>query len=384
MQAAGRDQELGDGTGNGAHTGRDPGLVGDHEVSKGRSYSRGPAISGAVRVGQELKANVQGTRDRPYRVRVKISDDEVASAECSCPVGDGGRCKHVAAVLLAYHEDPSRFAEVEDIDANLQLRDKAELIVLIKQMVRRAPELEPLLAGPLPGFRKGKPVTPDLYRRQAMHVIRGVNPHDEWAGSELSESLDYLLTIGRDYEKAGDLDSAAAVYQGITSAVADEEIDYLAGYDGVSDIAGELATRLIRCLGRLGPGNPRRESLLRSCHDLRQLYGGLGTNEEGGERLNVLFTTITPGERRTLSGWLRQNPARGREDDFGSEYRSRRIADLLLRVDADVMDDEAFLAHCRRFGLREDLITRLIALGRKDEAVQEVAKSTNNHDVLAL
>jgi hypothetical protein len=53
-------------------------------------------------------------------------------------------------------------------------------------------------------------------------------------------------------------------------------------------------------------------------------------------------------------------------------------------VDADVMDEEAYLAHCRRYGLREDLVTRLIELGRKDEAVKEVAGITKDHDFLSF
>jgi hypothetical protein len=223
--------------------------VGDHEIGKGRPYAEGSAVSGAVRVGDTLKANVQGTRDRPYRVWAKLAGGRVASADCSCPVGDGGGCKHVAAVLLAYLDDPDRFAQVDDLDASLQKRDKAELIALVKQMVRRAPELETLLAAPLPGFGKAK-ATPAVFRRQATDVIRGMNPYDEWAGSEIAEGLGEILEIGRAFEDGNDPESAAAVYQGVASAVVDEEIDYLGGHDGDPDVAGELAVGLIRCLGR--------------------------------------------------------------------------------------------------------------------------------------
>src|SRR4051812_15660128 len=76
--------------------------VGDFEVGKGRPYADGPAVSGGVRAGDSLRASVKGTRHRPYRVRVRLADGAVAAAECSCPVGYNGRCKHVAAVLLTY------------------------------------------------------------------------------------------------------------------------------------------------------------------------------------------------------------------------------------------------------------------------------------------
>src|SRR4029078_8348309 len=72
--------------------------VGDHEIAKGRPYAES-AVSGTVRVGDTLKASVQGTRDRPYKVRLTRRNGRVAGGDCSCPVGDGGWCKHAAAVL---------------------------------------------------------------------------------------------------------------------------------------------------------------------------------------------------------------------------------------------------------------------------------------------
>src|SRR5262249_26344922 len=81
----------------------------------------------------------------------------VSGAECTCPVGYNGRCKHVAAVLLAYSEDPARFVDLPDIDANLLARGKDELVALVKQLLPRAPELEPQLAAPLPRFAPPPP-----------------------------------------------------------------------------------------------------------------------------------------------------------------------------------------------------------------------------------
>jgi hypothetical protein len=348
--------------------------VGDREIAKGRPYAE-DTVSGAVRVGDTLKANVQGTRDRPYRVRVELKDGEVAGDECSCPVGD--HCKHVAAVLLAYLDDPSRFAEVDDLDATLRKKDKAELVALIKLMVRRAPELESILAAPVPGFGKA-PADPKVYRRQALDVIRGMNPHDEWAADETAEGLEGILDTGRAFEDAKDFAAAAAVYQGVAAALAGEEIDYLEGTEG------DLAGGLIRCLDREPAGSPRRESFLRSLFDLLRAAGSLGFDEDGDGQFERLLAGLTAEERRTFSGWLMQSAKAKTTDAFGAEYESRRAADLLLRVNADVMDDEAYLAHCRRFGMRRELVTKLLELGRTDDAVKEVAAVPTNREVLSF
>lgn len=354
--------------------------VGDHEIAKGRSYAES-AVSGTVRVGDTLKASVQGTRDRPYKVRLTLRNGRVAGGDCSCPVGDGGRCKHAAAVLLVYLNEPERFAEVDDLDANLQARDKAELVALVKQMVRRAPDLEPLLAAPLPGFRRSSaPVAADVYRRQALDVIRGMDPYDEMAGSEIAEGLAGILENGRAFEEAGDYPSAAAVYQGVASAVTDEGIDYLGGYDEDPDTTGEMAAGLLRCLGQLPAGAAKRESVLRSLADLLRLNGDIGYDPDGKDNFAQLLKVVTPDERRTLSRWLKQEAKATKHDRY--DYAGRRVADLLLKIDADVLDDEQYLAHCRRFGLRDELLARLVELGRTEEAVREVAGIAGNFDFL--
>ena len=96
--------------------------VGDHEIGKGRPYAESAAVSGAIRAKNILKASVKGTRNRPYRVRVTLGEDAVEFGECSCPVGYYGKCKHVAAVLLAYLEEPARFADLGDLHATIDDR----------------------------------------------------------------------------------------------------------------------------------------------------------------------------------------------------------------------------------------------------------------------
>ncbi len=75
--------------------------LGSFTVAKARDYVR--AVSNLRwREDASLSAMVQGTRSRPYSVRVyfhDIDEDPWAEGECTCPVGID--CKHVAAVLIA-------------------------------------------------------------------------------------------------------------------------------------------------------------------------------------------------------------------------------------------------------------------------------------------
>jgi len=56
---------------------------------------------------------------------------------------------------------------------------------------------------------------------------------------------------------------------------------------------------------------------------------------------------------------------------------------LLLRLQADTMDDESFLKVCRKTGRLKDLVDRLLALGRVDDATGE-ARQASDYNLLGL
>ena len=117
--------------------------TGETSIKRGTPYVN-DALFDTRRTGLALKARCQGTAAHPYRVTATLgAQGGITRSTCSCPVG--GRCKHVAALLLRWLRDPDAFLEIEDVEAALDRRDKAELIALIRQMLTRHPELETLL-----------------------------------------------------------------------------------------------------------------------------------------------------------------------------------------------------------------------------------------------
>ena len=75
----------------------------------------------------------------------------------------------------------------------------------------------------------------------------------------------------------------------------------------------------------------------------------------------------TQHERRRVAGWVREALPEGRS--WGREALGR----FLLELEADTLDDEAFLRVCRETGRTDDLIERLLLLNRVDEAVSDAA-----------
>ncbi len=120
--------------------------AGDASFARSRSYVHG-AILHPRRAKETLKAQCVGSAPQPYHVQATLGEHGVVAASCSCPVGDAGRCKHVAALLQTWLSDPNVFMEVEDLDAALERR-----------VMERYPALEMLLELSLPHNTEGSPV----------------------------------------------------------------------------------------------------------------------------------------------------------------------------------------------------------------------------------
>src|SRR5439155_25271701 len=144
----------------------------------------------------------------------------VQHAFCQCPVGEDGKCKHVAAVLLAYVEDPARFPDTTRAEAALGERSREELLELVEQLLGFAPELKPLIAVPMPGFVSGA-VSPDLFRGLAVEVVGAARPHDERAEEDVVEKLWPLLMLEWEYKDKtrGGEQAAEAVTEALTRAL---------------------------------------------------------------------------------------------------------------------------------------------------------------------
>jgi hypothetical protein len=200
--------------------------VGDFEIGKGRPYADTAVFGCQWDTGNgDLIAYVRGTRVRPYLVSVCVGSEwngtangTVQRAFCQCPVGGEGKCKHVAAVLLAYVEDPARFPATTHAEAALGERSREALLELVLQLLYFAPQLKPLVAVPMPGFVSGA-VSPDLFRGLAVEVVRAARPHDEWAEEDVVGKLWPLLWLGWSYKARGDEQAAEAVTETLTRAL---------------------------------------------------------------------------------------------------------------------------------------------------------------------
>jgi hypothetical protein len=350
--------------------------VGERSFHLGQNYFQDGSVFQTRRQGMTLKARCQGSRAAAYLVEVTCNSKGIAEAECSCPVGGGGACKHVAAVLLAWRAQPDQFTEVEELDQALQRRGKEELIALIKQMLRREPDLESLLEMPLPvAGSSGTPPTPDVYRHQAQVAFdHGGN---EWGAAEgIADELLAIKEIGDGFLQKDDPAGALAVFQGVVAGVLDNYHQVRDEEGDFHRVIGECVGGLEKCLASPKTGPAQRQAILRTFFDVEALdieQGGIGLSD----CLPDFVEDATPEERRLMANWVRK--ALAGAGDWGRGAFGR----MLLELEADTMDDEAFLRTCRETGRLGDLVDRLLKLRRLQEAVVEAEKASD-YELLGL
>lgn len=90
----------------------------------------------------------------------------------------------------------------------------------------------------------------------------------------------------------------------------------------------------------------------------------------------------TTDEQRAVAGWVREALATLPEEKY-STWRREQYGGFLLELEADALDDYAFLQICRETGRIGDLVDRKLHLGRLDPAVEE-AQRASDHGLLAL
>lgn len=349
---------------------------------RGYRYFEDGAIYDAQRQGMTLKAYCEGSRPQPYLVHVTFNRDGISEAHCSCPVG-GGHCKHVAALLFTYLNRPQEFRDVEELDTVLEKRTKDELIVLIKQMVARQPEMEMILETSLP--TEGKHHTEidiESYRRRAAAAFRYVR-HEWGVEMDIAAELNSVVELGKGFADRGDYISAAKVYQTVSQEV-------LSHYEMFHDEEGELGSvvnncveELGQCLAGVGNDTAIREMILHALFDIYRFdvdFGGVCLSDEVPD---IILKHASPEEHCTVAGWVRAAMPPVKKDSWNDNWHHKEYGGFLLELEKETLDDEGYLCICRETGRLEDMVERLLTLGRRDEAIAETEKA-GDYDMLQL
>ena len=344
-----------------------------HRLSTPQSFERGEdyyalgAVLDAQQRGNTITTQVEGSQYEPYRVTVTLGPTGIEEADCTCPYDWGGICKHIVATLLTWVREPDGFHVLAPVDKLLAGRSKEDLIVLVKEMIAREPDLARLLELPL-GPDSSIPFDLIAFRKQARYALS--RDDAEWAARELER----LRETADRYLEAGNTTAAGAVYHLILDEVLSRFEGWWLEWDRDGDILcvlGDCAEGLDRCLDQITEIETRRpwlEVLLEAeLDDIHQ--GGVDFAWPAGD---VVLRRATNEEWTWIEARLRQEMQRAR--DWGREALVRFLTARLEMAGQEAEADTFVLEH----GTPEQRAFLLVQLGRVKEAVDVARQHFTN------
>ena len=117
-------------------------LAAEKIVARGDAYCRRGAVLRLVLRGDVLHAEVAGTADEPYAVRVTTRGDRIL-VRCDCPYAEewGTWCKHAVAAALAVARGTVPIERQPTVGELLAPLDREALVRLVDAMVEYDPWL---------------------------------------------------------------------------------------------------------------------------------------------------------------------------------------------------------------------------------------------------
>ncbi len=349
--------------------------VGNKAFQRGYQYYEDDAILNPRRRGNHLIAECQGSQMTPYRVETTLGETGILWGICSCPAGEGGHCKHAAALLLTWIYEPILFSQVPELDEVLQNRSKEELAELILQMIARHPDLEQILElSALSNLSKEEELSAEDIIQQVKRAFSAAG--GEWGDyGVIADALQPILDLGEAFLEREDLRNASIVFQTLLEALLTYEDSLSRDDSGVLvQVLTESEQGLEDCLEELT--DPALRLKLFQClfeFYLWDLTGG--RHGFADETPLIIIEQSTPEEKQTLSDWVRAalKDTLPEDGDFNTQKNRRKLGGLLLEllngITNGTVDDEDYLGICRETGRTQDMVDRLLALDRVDEAL---------------
>lgn len=353
--------------------------VGARSLLRAQRCDAWRAVYDARAQGGTLKARCEGSQGESWRTSVTLLDGGALAARCSCPVGEAGACKHVGATLLAWLARPGRFARRPTLEAQIAGLDAREAREALRALASRSAELESLVEDALPP-------APDEVEAEAPDWIERVGE----AFRRLEREAD-----------AGEV-IADAVERVLADAVAGAGPDNLAGVVAAHE---QVLRGVLGRARRLGDGAAPLRRIVRRCLDaMAEAARRIEANET---RVEALWSLVALMEFDIERGVASRASAPGRTgvrlavevataDDRAAlvervrdrlegcdEWAHRAWTGVYVELVRGALDDERWFALCREHQRHAPMATRLLELGRVDEALR-AAERVGDGAVLEL
>lgn len=350
--------------------------VGARNFDKAIAYHAWGAVHRGRIEASSLCARCEGSGHEVWRVRVAFDKAGIQGARCSCPVGEDGTCKHVAATLLAWAHRPEEFVPTGTLAQSIERMSLAQLRSLVARLLAVDPTLEDAVERLLPeslDAHRPSPARPtwrwqvgELFRRHGAHL-------DGAAAVAITHALralraDALRRIGPD-----DHGARAALHAQMAEGI----LGRWRRLGDASSPAVELARQGVRelgaCLAAMGVSHPARPASLRALLTLYRfdIEAGPSAWSSGAApgllAIRQVVDHATPDERLQLAAQV------GERIECAEGWARHAWLRCRLELEEGLADDAVWLASCFA-AMRHGLAARRLAgLGRPAEALAQLA-----------
>ena len=113
---------------------------GAHMYREGKKFLKEEPFYVHYREWMTLKGICEGSTSPSYSVRIIFNQKGIANSCCTCYTNRVAPCKHIAALLALWQENPAEFPDRGQWGRTLQAARKDELIKLVEKIVDLYPD----------------------------------------------------------------------------------------------------------------------------------------------------------------------------------------------------------------------------------------------------
>ena len=279
------------------------GSIGSASFMRAQTYVRDGSIVNLRQSGQQLKAHCHEYMGPPYQVDIKFFADEIISS-CSCPMGNGGRCKHVGATLILWQEEPNSFRPVKSLAESLNQRSKSELLLFLHQLMNDDPFLATRLEVPRLSVDRFGMATEEMVRLHIKNALQSVDLNEVLAYEWLSAELAHIVQLGDECLATIEWKNAVTVYK----VIMEELLANATMFEKHPDYLQPIMKKCVFGLGSCLPGisdSEHREDIFRTLFDVYQWeVQHLGLQKPYHEVTDIMLALGTRKEKEQIASWL--------------------------------------------------------------------------------